>query len=38
VQVLNELYAVTNQTGYLVEYFGDGAPVLPEAFSRIKLG
>jgi HK97 family phage major capsid protein len=37
VQVLNELYAVTNQTGYLVEYFGDGAPVLPEAFSRIKL-
>lgn len=38
VQVLKELYATTNQIGYLFDYFGDGAPVLPEAFSRVKLG
>jgi len=38
IQVLRELYAVTNQIGYLVDYFGDGAPVLPEAFARVKLG
>jgi HK97 family phage major capsid protein len=38
VQVLKELYAPTNQIGYLVDYFGDGAPVLAEAFSRVKLG
>jgi HK97 family phage major capsid protein len=38
VQVLKELYAVTNQVGYIVDYFGDGAPVLEEAFSRVKLG
>lgn len=38
IQVLRELYAVTNQIGYLVDYFGDGAPVLSEAFSRVKLG
>lgn len=37
VQVLRELYAATNQIGYLVDYFGDGAPVLPEAFARVKL-
>lgn len=37
VQVLKELYAATNQIGYLVDYFGDGAPVLPEAFARVKL-
>lgn len=37
VQVLRELYAPTNQIGYLVDYFGDGAPVLPEAFARVKL-
>lgn len=37
VQVLNELYAVTNQTGYIYEYAGDGAPVLGEAFARVKL-
>ena len=38
IQVLKELYAVNNQIGYLVDYFGDGAPVLAEAFSRVKLG
>jgi hypothetical protein len=34
--VLRELYSLTNQIGYLVDYFGDGAPVLPEAFVRVK--
>lgn len=38
MQVLNELYAVNNQVGYLFNYFGDGAPVLGEAFARVKLG
>ena len=37
VQVLKELYAVNGQIGYLVDYFGDGAPVLEEAFARVKL-
>ena len=38
LQVLNELYAVNNQVGYLFEYFGDGAPVCGEAFARLKMG
>lgn len=38
LQVLNELYAVTNQVGYLFQYFGDGAPVVGEAFARLKMG
>jgi HK97 family phage major capsid protein len=38
LKVLRELFALTNQVGYLVDYFGDGAPVLEEAFARIKLG
>ena len=37
MQILNELYAVNNQNGYLFNYFGDGAPVLAEAFARVKL-
>lgn len=37
IKVLNELYAVTNEIGYIVEYFGDGAPVVGEAFSRLKM-
>ena len=37
IQVLNELYAVNNEIGYVVEYFGDGAPVVGEAFSRLKM-
>lgn len=36
VQVLNELYAETNQTGYIARYEGDGAPMLAEAFARVK--
>jgi len=38
VQVLKELYAATNHIGYLFDYFGDGAPVLAEAFARVKMG
>ena len=38
VQILRELYAVNNQIGYLINYSGDGAPVLEEAFVRIKVG
>jgi len=38
LQVLRELYAVNNQIGYLVDYFGDGAPVDPLAFARVKMG
>lgn len=38
IQVLAELYALTNQNGYISRAECDGAPVLPEAFSRIKLG
>ena len=37
IQVLNELYATNNSIGYLVEYFGDGAPVVGEAFARLKI-
>jgi HK97 family phage major capsid protein len=36
VQELRELYSLPIQIGYLVDYFGDGAPVLPEAFVRVK--
>jgi HK97 family phage major capsid protein len=35
---LNELYAATNQVGFIGRLFSDGAPVLGEAFARIKLG
>lgn len=38
LRVLKELYAVNNQIGYLVDYFGDGAPVDPLAFARVKMG
>lgn len=37
IQVLKELYAETNQTGYIGRLECDGAPVLPEAFARVKL-
>lgn len=37
VQRLVELYAETNQTGFIGRYEGDGQPVLAEAFTRIKL-
>lgn len=38
IQVLKELYAETNQTGYIGRLETDGAPVLAEAFVRVKLG
>ena len=37
IQRLTELYAVSNQTGFIVRSETDGAPVLPEAFVRIQL-
>lgn len=37
IQVLNELYARTSQVGYHVEAATDGAPVLEEAFARLKM-
>lgn len=38
MQRLDELYAETNQVGFIGRYEGDGAPVLSEAFARVKLG
>lgn len=38
IQVLNELYAETNQVGYIARAEVDGMPVLAEAFARVKLG
>ena len=37
VQRLNELYAETNQVGFIGRLETDGAPVLEEAFVRLKL-
>jgi len=37
IQRLIELYAETNQAGFIARYEGDGAPVLAEAFSRVTL-
>lgn len=37
VQRLVELYAATNQDGFIGRMEADGAPVLPEAFARVKL-
>lgn len=37
VQVLKELYALTNQTGYVARLEVDAMPVLGEAFRRVKL-
>jgi len=36
-QVLDQLYAATNQTGYIARKETDGMPVLEEAFSRLVL-
>lgn len=36
-QRLNELYAATNQTGFIGRLESDGMPVLGEAFARVKL-
>lgn len=38
VQRLTELYAESNQDGFIGRYEGDGMPVLEEAFARVKLG
>lgn len=38
VQVLLELFAATNQNGYIGRMEVDGMPVLAEAFTRVKLG
>lgn len=38
VQRLNELYAATNQTGFIGRLETDGLPALPAAFARVKLG
>lgn len=37
VQVLQEMYALTNQMGYVCHKETDGQPVLEEAFSRLVL-
>jgi HK97 family phage major capsid protein len=37
MQRLNELYAATNQTGFIARWETDGLPVLEEAFVRVKL-
>ena len=37
LKVLKELYAESNQIGYIGRYEGDGQPVLEEAFARIKM-
>lgn len=37
MQRLVELYAATNQTGFIARKETDGAPVLAEAFARVKL-
>lgn len=37
IQVLTELYAETNQNGYIGQKETDGMPVLEEAFVRVKL-
>ena len=38
IQRLDELYAATNQVGFISRMESDGAPVLAEAFVRVKLG
>lgn len=38
VQRLTELYAETNQVGFIGRMESDGQPVLAEAFARVKLG
>lgn len=37
IQVLTELYAATNQNGYILRAESDGMPVLEEAFARVTL-
>lgn len=37
MQRLNELYAATDQTGFIMRQWVDGQPVLAEAFARVTL-
>lgn len=37
IQVVKELYAETDQTGYIMRLSCDGMPVLNESFARVKL-
>jgi HK97 family phage major capsid protein len=37
ISVLNELYAATRQTGYVIDSETDGMPVLEAAFARLKM-
>ena len=37
IQVLTELYAESNQNGYILRSETDGMPVLEEAFVRVTL-
>ena len=37
IQRLDELYAATHQTGYILSRYVDGMPVLEEAFARVTL-
>lgn len=37
IQILTELYAETNQDGFIARMETDGMPVLAEAFARVKL-
>ena len=37
IQRVSELYAETNQTGFIGRLETDGMPVLEEAFVRVKL-
>lgn len=38
IQVLTELYARSNQIDYITRVETDGAPIMPAAFARVKLG
>ena len=38
IKRINELYAETDEIGFFDKFWGDAAPVLEEAFSRVKLG
>lgn len=38
IQALMELYARTNQIDYISRLETDGAPIMPTAFARVKLG
>lgn len=38
IKRLDELYAMTNEVGFLTRFHVDGAPKVAEAFARVKLG